>query len=1047
MIINPTTGKITYWESITCASTLDIMRQQRRGVESIISAKYSGETVTHIVNAESAGFVLGFSTGRVAYLGVRDGQGRPGISVQFLRSGNMSMGSGLFGSLRKVLTSAPWNSDIAAIRAGPQTKVGERDIVVATAGAKLQAWTIHRGGHCTLRSDLAARDKIFAAIRELDSRFEDTRQDSLQMLDMVYMPRPAQNGHASDEQDHSDNLLVLTAVNNTRDTAYFLVEVAVLENDITIGYVRPMRSYTTPITQTAMVKPRLYLPNPAMIAYIVFDRAVVVMSTAKPANSAASQLQMEGRLQPAFFEDVLDFRHDPHVEIVGSGMEEPHGLDHDTDDQRNHRHKARHPAAILLVRGGGVLRVAALDTVKLVASQGHRITAKGKLEQAVFFSRIEKTPLSFVARSELKFSADEVGQAALELSDEILASQNPNITSTASLDQNLRHRSALLRILAEHLQTTGVQLDRITRWKLLWAAERMVAANIIWDQYNTRLRNQSSRVEKDIVPEVISFIHENLKSEPNPSIGEQDPVRHWFLKDIGNVGVALPWAYQVLKYAVTDSTKEVEHYERMLCQANQLVTGVLNAVYQFRSDSLATYDLDNEPLEHGILASNYEGLPAIWTSPYVVVENLRKQYDLSGSAMVGYQAKLQQSEKPLLDMIRAQYPDLLDISMKATEEHVRWASAHDDPQTQLLAEQILQKQDEAQRKFLPILADDMGLPDEAMDLAEKYGFLQTVAVLLVMEFNKVHAAFARPDARLQSLALERAKELNARFAKLFDDYGAAWASALFEKYIESDCMERLLNEHRDQAEHLTTFLHSKPEYAKIAWIQDILEHRDYEKASETLIEQGLHREQDLWSQKIELSLGKLSLLATQEQAGRTGATVEDAATRLKSTHDKLALVDIQEQVFNYIYPHLVSALDESAELQICKENFRNPLYANMPALQLILSQSLEVLLKHESMDPLLLIDLLTLLYTNHASDPDESFPRQQFYLALRASQHMQADMADMQLTQRIIWRRCMLRDDWKLVNDTTSQDDESVEARLRQTVLYQTFKSCVQQSK
>ncbi len=94
LVVMPISGKIAYWESISSAATLDFIRQQRTGVEDAIHGMFSGEYVVELVYAESAGFMLAFSTGRLAYMSVRDSHGRPAISVQFLRSGLGSSGGG-----------------------------------------------------------------------------------------------------------------------------------------------------------------------------------------------------------------------------------------------------------------------------------------------------------------------------------------------------------------------------------------------------------------------------------------------------------------------------------------------------------------------------------------------------------------------------------------------------------------------------------------------------------------------------------------------------------------------------------------------------------------------------------------------------------------------------------------------------------------------------------------------------------------------------------------------------------------------------------------
>jgi nuclear pore complex protein Nup133 len=188
VVVVPTSGKVTYWESISSAATLDL-RLQRNGVELTIPGMYNGETVIQILNAESAGFVLAFSTGRIAYMSVRDGQGRPAISVQFLRGSSGPVNSGLFGTLRNALSSSSWRGDIAAVRAGRQEKVGERNVVVATAKGKIQSWEIHRGGHNSLNAEAEGREAIVMAIKASAPALSDLLIESFELLDITFTRR------------------------------------------------------------------------------------------------------------------------------------------------------------------------------------------------------------------------------------------------------------------------------------------------------------------------------------------------------------------------------------------------------------------------------------------------------------------------------------------------------------------------------------------------------------------------------------------------------------------------------------------------------------------------------------------------------------------------------------------------------------------------------------------------------------------------------------------------------------------------------------------
>ncbi|KAI1045150.1 hypothetical protein LB505_013202 [Fusarium chuoi] len=61
-------GKVVYWESIASAATFVFMKKDRTGVEYTISGMQTGEKVVAITNAESAGFILTFNSGRLAYM-------------------------------------------------------------------------------------------------------------------------------------------------------------------------------------------------------------------------------------------------------------------------------------------------------------------------------------------------------------------------------------------------------------------------------------------------------------------------------------------------------------------------------------------------------------------------------------------------------------------------------------------------------------------------------------------------------------------------------------------------------------------------------------------------------------------------------------------------------------------------------------------------------------------------------------------------------------------------------------------------------------------
>jgi nuclear pore complex protein Nup133 len=254
-------------------------------------------------------------------------------------------------------------------------------------------------------------------------------------------------------------------------------------------------------------------------------------------------------------------------------------------------------------------------------------------------------------------------------------------------------------------------------------------------------------------------------------------------------------------------------------------------------------------------------------------------------------------------------------------------------------------------------------------------------------------------------------------------------------------MTELLDELPEEQEYLTAFLRSRPEYAKVAWINEVTREKNFVQASKTVLDLALSREKDLWSKKIELSMGKLALLAGRSYSQANGIIIPDGGkTELSSVHDQLALIKLQDQTYEFVLPSIANAIDENAELQLALEVHGNKALKDQPTFISFLEQSMACLVKHEAMDALTLIDLLTLM-----SD-EVDFRSLQFYLALQATRYGLARDEQL-LMQRITWRRCMLRDNWADINDTEQKDDQQVSEQLAKTALYQTFIACLRNRK
>ncbi|KAG9241176.1 Non-repetitive/WGA-negative nucleoporin C-terminal-domain-containing protein [Calycina marina] len=1049
LVVVMPSGKITFWESIHNAATLDLITTQKNGVELTIPGLHKGELVIQVLNAESAGFVLAFDSGRTAYMSVRDGQGRPAISVQFIRNNSLvKAGGGIFGSIRQYVISGA-SEEIAAVRAGPSDNIGERDVVIATVNGRISSWKIHRGGHTALYAEAEGREVIVMAMKEKQFLLSELSLETFELVDFTHTPKPPTGSHYGDHLD-GDYLLLLVSLGRGTKIHYALINIVLQPavQSLVVTDIRSIKSYTSPINRQALSKPKLYLPNPALVAYVVFDKAVVVFSMVKRPDSPDSQLRSESHL-PEAFEDVIDFRGDSNFEIVGSGPEEPQvgGL------EGSKRPKLKYPATVLLIRGVGVIRIAITDMTKhQIAGIPRKVTARSKLEQAVVYGVIEHNPINFAVRDELQFPPEEIAAAAVELSHDILKGKVTPITSNApaAIKLNIQKRAAALHHLAEFLKASGVRLDRVTKWNLLCGAERMEAASTIWRLHDSSLASKPKGQKHGLLAEVVESIHEKSKTEPVSEDGEIDRVRHWFIHDIWNMEIAIPWAFQAARNIFRDAHESPNHIMTILSEADDMVIGGLEAALSFRTENLELYGLEAENLKFGVLQGNFEGLPEFWTSTRFIVANVRKQASLSEAVYQEYATEDlsgSNSTRSLIDSaslakLRFETPKLIDLAIRCNHERIMWLFAQGDVNSQNEATSIVEAQKTAEHDQLILLANFMDMPDDAMELAEKHAIMESLAVVLKTELFKCTQRIEHPDSLEDKADAEEHLEiLRGHARRHFSRYGEDWANAFYGCQIRVGDMDNLLNDHLDSKTlpYLSKFLRSSPTYAKIAWIHEVSREHSYREAAKTLLQIASH-EKHLWSKKVELGIGKITRMAAYEV--QQVAFPDHEGTDLGNVKKDLGLVKIQQKLHSYVLPSTLGAIDENAEVQLALEVHGNPQLKKRKTQASLLDQGMTYLVKQESLGVMTLVDVLTLIDSNDRAAEKGSLKDEQFYLALKALKLGSEDKNEQMLIQRVIWRRCILKDDWKHVNMTESKDDAQVQCQLRATALYTTFKAC-----
>lgn len=1060
MVVMPVSGKISFWEHISSAATLDYFRQQKTGVEETVPGMFSGEHVVQVTRSDSAGFILSFSSGRLAHLSVRDGQGKPAISVQFLRT-TRGQSSGVldsfFGGIRNALKSAVHGSDVAAVRVDPSNRVGLKNVVAATKGGRLHAWRVQRGGHHELITSVDARESILHGLQQVLPLI-NTYAD-LELLDFTFIPRAIEDKYKqasrlSDalfkDDEGTQHLLLLISLSDKRQSQYALVELEVEGDNFRVGMVRTISSYSTPFNPSATDRPRLYLPRPALVAFVIFDRAVVVASLAAPPETPDSQLQEENHVIPATYEDVIDFRHEDSLEIVGTGLEEPLGPGQEPEVSRSHRPKTKNPTALLMVRGIGVVKIALSEVDRFASEEPPEVTAKGKLEQAVFYGLKDDNPLVFEGRRTMPFSDEEIASAALELSEDILASKSLFLSGApAATEINLRQRSAWLDKLMSHLNAQKVTLDRATKWQLLLNAEKLNMAREVWKLHERFLNERPNHEKKTIISEAIECINEEEKKVPNRAAGELDRARTWFLHDCWRLDVFLPWTFQVIKHLRKNQLADDPNMTRFLYEAAHVFHVTLSGALEYRERKLDFYGLGGENVAYGILTEreDYQGLPRFWTSTDFICEYFFRLIELCQAWLTTHYPPETRAGAPdpsLILSIRDTMPSLVDQLILTLNESIRWSDGTGDDSMD--ADGVLFSD-----KCRSVLANstnlilklkDFGLSDGALEIAKKYNDNIALADLVVSQLvdlgDQLKKAAPGTSDQLSS-KIESKKE------QLLDCMGENGPSFAFEAYktlLAYGGPLRVLDfSPVDMYGYATSFLRNDKRLGKISWINDIEHEKDLPVAAKTLIDVA-EKEDQVWSKKIELSMGKLTLLA--EGASSHANTAEERSKAAKHDADlarvdrDLEIIRIQDRTYRMLSPAFQDALDDEAAVELAMQSFA----PKVPKKYKVLCDDLQVamrdLVARKAMKALSLINLLTLIRLTDFGGTETDL----FCSAIRI-----ADLAlrgeEKQQALRLIWRRCYVRDEWQKVNHTENMNDKAVLHILSQTQAYCTMVGCI----
>ncbi|KAJ5176446.1 uncharacterized protein N7482_002323 [Penicillium canariense] len=1031
LVIIPSTGRIIYWETISSAASLGLSRQKQNGLQGFTPGLLSGEYATEVLNCEPSGIIVTFSSGRVAHVTLRDPQGKPSILVNFLRSSITGGTGGFLGGIKNVLGGGSWRKEVTAVRAGGSRQRGQRDVIVATSTGLVEIWDTHWNHGNALKKKYDIRENVAASI----SRYTvgPAGEPELKIMDFAFSNQQSPDENDSQGSEESWRLfLVVSTPQLLESRTLFIVQLLLSGSGTRTLSTHAVDLHGIPAMRNDF-KPKILVSNTERTAFILIEQSLVILSLASVEETPTSQLLLESHRPPLPFQDTIHLRSGNDYEILGYGFEER--LEEDESGI----------ACVMMIRNFGVIRVNVVPQSPTANDMDEgQITAKYKLEQAIFFGTMAQNPLNLLGETGLDFPATEIEKASLEICKELLRSESRFVPNSAiSIDQNLRLRAKALGDLAALLLRKGNPLSRPARWELLWGAEKLAAQRAMWKLEETR----RGKGDSAFLGHVIESMNDKFKTRPGPSYGEDDPVRLWFLRDTHHMEHVIPWIKNAIKPRRGNSSKQARKLSEQILEASELFLAIIETAYRYRDEHASLYGLGSDFVDGGVLADGYENLPEFWTSRAVGYTEAGHLLDWElDSCRAWIQQKTSSAEAPdsqVLKKIAENSARHLQVLGQMHLERTRWLSAQGDPK--LADESVsIEQAHIKERKWQLFKLAGIGHLRDALSLAERFRDMGAL-VELIIELQDQVKNQASQDAPGDAPAMAASEaDVARRVSHYFDKFGEPWADAYFSRQISMGHPGALLSMRKYQPS-VTRFLRKTPTYAKLSWINDVTGEGDYDTAAVCLESLALNGEEELWNHRVQVSLAKLSKLASSEKVSPTThmSVLQEDISRLDDYNE---IDEVQDTLHTYIKSFCEDAIDRRAAADLALDYFGRHLAADRPALHKILDDALFTLFNRRVVGADGLVDLLTLMGPlRHPEDSDGDLRGREFYQAFRVidhSRYAQQDPSYLSALRKLIWRRCMIKDDWEARGRAAEGSNGTSDDAAHDTALYHTLSLC-----
>jgi nuclear pore complex protein Nup133 len=1029
LLISADTGEVFYYESIERAASLGLFQDRKTGVVGTVGAFYSGEHLVDLTNADHAGFIVTLSSGRIAQLTLRDAQGRAKIHSQFLKATEPQQG-GFFGGLKGLLGSSGWTKDVAAVRTRPLGTRGQMQVVSLTVRGEIQLWDLDWSGQYAFRGTIDARELLVAEMKKLESPELEGRADYFSAVDFAILKKPSTGNEVTTlAAELPLDLAVLIRTGSLDAYKYALAEMSMEGSHVVVTRILELDTYAGRSEPTPTARPRLVLPKAHHTAFVSFPDAIIVAALEESQlNSPEAQLHAS-YVEPAPFEDTIYLKQDNRFAVVGICDEE---------------NKANHASVIVFVKGAGLIRITAVDPDTIARLP--RVPAKSKIEQAIFHGAFQDGNIIDFLRANTSSSTEEVANAALEISDEILTSTSPFISTTpTSIELHLASKARALEALVRHVRQTYPALGHATMWQLLWDAERVAAAQQMWKTFEDHVATSSQKKRTaTILDELCGQLTQALDPEQREAESTDDTVHNFFIHHLQHIEKVFPAISRYLQLLGNDDEIPPQKKLQSLLQSNELWNRTLETVFAFRTDHAASYGILPEFIEDGIVidVAEYVDLPEFWTSTESMLKASTKMGPLSRDLVQNeYDKIVDGTTPPEIPRIGDENPLLIESMCHIFQERIYWLSSRPGERERGKAEKLQALYEQTRHDEFRSLAA-LAQTDAGMRLAEKYKDMLTLTEMIVSEVQYALEEKAGSGNQEDKRITKYIAELTARTTKYFDKYGDDWANAYFDFGFggsHAGIMLQLAQE--NWPEPLTRYLRAESSRAKLCWIDDIWATKDFKHARECLNDAAYQQETQLWAKKTELSMSKLCSLALQEGSHSKSSVINGERSPETPTDRDLEIVRIQELLFLHFLPHTRSCLDDQARLEVTMQKYG---YKNqdLHALKKVLEAGVERVLLHIALSVDELIDVLTLMDSHiTGKEVEDNLQGREFYLALKALNAAAPAMPEARrdLLLQLIWKRCYVYDNWVEINSSLKDSSLQMLPTLKRTTAWRTI--------